>query len=194
MSVPAPAQGPVLVLGLGNPGSRYRDTRHNLGFRVVSELAHRRGITLRSEECGAVVADDAGLTLAQPQTYMNRSGYAARCLAERRGVAPAELLVVYDDVHLPLGRLRLRPDGGPGGHRGMESVIQNLQTEGVPRLRLGVGRAEGPLPGEDLVQYVLSSFERGELEAAEELVRRGADAVGAWLAEGIDAAMNRYNP
>ena len=131
-----------LILGLGNPGERYRDTRHNVGFRVVEELARRRGVRLRTAECASLVGEGPELVLAQPQTYMNRSGYAARCLLERRGLAPQDLLIVFDDVHLPLGRLRLRPSGSPGGHRGMESVLENLRSAEVPRLRLGVGPTE----------------------------------------------------
>jgi len=123
----APLRAPLrLILGLGNPGERYAETRHNLGFRVVEELARRRGLRLVDGACGSRMAEGPGLILAAPQTYMNRSGYAARCFAEHRGVAPQDLLVVYDDVALPLGRLRLRPSGSPGGHRGMESILENL--------------------------------------------------------------------
>jgi PTH1 family peptidyl-tRNA hydrolase len=118
---------------------------------------------------------------------MNRSGYAARCLAELHGLAPADLLVVFDDVHLPLGRLRLRRAGSPGGHRGMESVVENLQSDGVPRLRLGVaGEGGGPEGGDELVDFVLSPFADAE-------IARAADACEAWLAAGIEAAMNAFN-
>jgi PTH1 family peptidyl-tRNA hydrolase len=116
-----------------------------------------------------------------------------RCLAERHGLEPGDVLVVYDEVALPLGRLRVRPGGSPGGHRGMESVVENLRTDRVPRLRLGCGAEEGPPPADDLVEYVLSPFRPEEREAAGEMVERAADACRAWLGEGIEAAMNRYN-
>src|SRR6185503_4967604 len=130
-----------LILGLGNPGERYRDTRHNAGFRVVEELARRWGLHLDRQECNAFVAQGEAL-LAMPQTYMNRSGWAARCLVETHGIDPLDVLVVYDEVALPLGRLRLRKSGSPGGHRGLESVIENLRTDQVPRLRLGIAPEE----------------------------------------------------
>jgi len=182
------------VVGLGNPGERYQETRHNLGFRVVEALGHRLGAPLAGVECNARVAEPAGgPLLAQPQTYMNRSGYTLRCLAERHGFEPGEVLVVYDDVSLPLGRLRLRPGGSPGGHRGMESVVENLRTDRIPRLRLGCAGPEGTPAGEELVDYVLSPFRSEEREAAEEMVERAADACETWLREGIEAAMNRFN-
>jgi len=179
-----------LILGLGNPGERYAPTRHNLGFRVVDELARRRGVTVADEECGALVGSVPELLLAKPQTYMNRSGYAARCLVEVHGLEPGGVLVVYDEAALPLGRLRLRPAGSPGGHRGMESVVGELRTDEVPRLRLGIAPEEPP---EDLVDFVLAPFEPGEREAVDALVARGADACEAWLADGAEAAMVRFN-
>lgn len=182
------------VVGLGNPGERYRETRHNLGFRVLESLARGLGVDLAGTECNSRTGrrgDD--LLLVQPQTYMNRSGYAVRCLVERHGFEPEDVLVVYDEVALPLGRLRLRPGGSPGGHRGMESVVETLRTDRVPRLRLGCGGEEGPPEDEDLVGYVLSPFRPEELEVADEMVERAADACRAWLAEGIEAAMNEFN-
>jgi len=179
-----------LILGLGNPGERYAPTRHNLGFRVVDELARRRGMAVTGEECAARVGDTPGLLLAKPQTYMNRSGYAVRCLVERHGFEPAGVLVVYDEAALPLGRLRLRPAGSPGGHRGMESVVGELRTDEVPRLRLGIAPEAPP---QDLVEFVLAPFEPGEREAVDAMVARAADACEAWLADGTDAAMARFN-
>ena len=182
------------VVGLGNPGERYRETRHNLGFRVVEELARRRGVAVDRLECDALVGrlreGDDELLLVEPQTYMNRSGYALRCLRERHGLEPERCLVVYDEVQLPLGRLRLRPGGSPAGHRGMESVIGELQDDRVPRLRLGIAPEEPP---DDLVEYVLSPFEGDEPEDVEQMIARAADACEAWLGEGVEAAMNRYN-
>lgn len=179
-----------LILGLGNPGERYAPTRHNLGFRVVDELARRRGLTVAGEECSALVGEAPGLLLAKPQTYMNRSGYATRCLVERHGLEPAGVLVVYDEAALPLGRLRLRPAGSPGGHRGMESIVGELRTGEVPRLRLGIAPEEPP---EDLVEFVLAPFAPDEREAVDSMVAHAADACEAWLADGAEAAMARFN-
>jgi len=180
-------------VGLGNPGAPYAETRHNLGFRVVERYATRLAVRLDSEECGALVAETPAAVLALAQTFMNRSGYAVRCLAERLGAQPSDVLIVHDDVALPLGRLRLRARGGAGGHRGMESVIENLQSEEVARLRLGIAPEAGFEPGADLAPFVLAPFEADERARVEELVERGADAVAAWLAEGVEAAMNRFN-
>lgn len=182
-----------LVLGLGNPGERYAATRHNLGFRVVDELARRHGIAVDTLECNALVGEGAAgrrVVLAKPQTFMNRSGFAARCLVERRDLAPGDLLVVYDEAALPLGRIRLRPSGGPAGHRGIESVLGELRTDEVARLRLGI--APEP-PPEDLVGFVLAPFAADETETVETAVAAAADACEAWLAEGVEAAMNRFN-
>jgi PTH1 family peptidyl-tRNA hydrolase len=184
-----------LVLGLGNPGPEYADTRHNVGFRVVAELARRRGLSLDRLECNALLATDEApeLLLAQPQTYMNRSGFAARCLLERHQLEPAAILVVYDEINLPLGKLRLRKAGSPAGHRGIESVIESLRTDAVPRLRLGVAPETGAPAGEDLVGFVLAPFAAEEREALAAMILRAADACETWLREGIDTAMNRFN-
>jgi PTH1 family peptidyl-tRNA hydrolase len=189
-----------LILGLGNPGEEYRDTRHNVGFRVVEELARRWEIPIDRLDCNALTgrslsegAGEGGVLLAKPQTYMNRSGYAARCFAERYGIDPAAVLVVYDEVNLPLGKIRLRRSGSPAGHRGLESVIENLRSADVPRLRLGVAAGEGRPAGEELVEFVLSPFAAEEREAVEEMVRRAAGACEAWVREGIEAAMQTFN-
>ena len=182
-----------LIVGLGNPGSEYEHTRHNLGFRVVSVLSQRLAVPLGRLECRALLAEKGSLVLAVPQTYMNRSGYAVRCLIERRAMATGDVLVVYDDVDLVLGRLRLRPDGGPGGHRGMESIVQNLQSEDIPRLRLGIAPIDVEMSDRDLVEFVLSAFDADEEEVVNDLVERAADACECWLREGNQAAMNRFN-
>jgi peptidyl-tRNA hydrolase, PTH1 family len=194
-----------LILGLGNPGEEYRATRHNVGFRVVEELAHRWQARLDRLECNALTArvelPPAALAvlLAMPQTYMNRSGFAARCLVELHGLDPAALLVVYDEVNLPFGRLRLRRSGSPAGHRGIESILENLRTDQVARLRVGIGGPESPAgagtaaTAEGLVDYVLSPFTPAEEAALAPVVQRAADACEAWLRDGIDAAMSRFN-
>lgn len=182
-----------LVLGLGNPGDRYRATRHNVGFRTLDELARRRGVRVDRLECGSLVGRCGDCLLAKPQTYMNRSGWAARCLVERWNLEPSAVLVVYDEMALPLGRLRLRPSGGPAGHRGMESVLENLRTDRIARLRLGVAGVEGPPPAQRWADFVLAPFEEDELEVAEEMIRRAAEVCESWLREGLDVAMNRFN-
>jgi peptidyl-tRNA hydrolase, PTH1 family len=209
-----------LILGLGNPGEEYRASRHNAGFRVVEELARRWGVRLGRLECNSLTAlvetaattrapeaagGAGGVLLAKPQTYMNRSGFAARCLVELHGLDPAAVLVVYDEINLPFGRLRLRRAGSPAGHRGMESILENLRTDQVPRLRLGIGSPDGAGAragdgageregdGERLVDFVLSPFAPAEEEGAAEMVRRAADACEVWLSDGIDAAMQRFN-
>jgi len=187
-----------LILGLGNPGEPYRDTRHNVGFRVVEELARRWQVPLDRLECNALAAHtgsgEGPILLAKPQTYMNRSGHAARCFVERYELDPAAILVVYDEINLPFGKLRLRRSGSPAGHRGLESILESLRTAEVPRLRLGVAPpAEGRPPGEDLADFVLSPFEEGEREEAEAMIRRAADAVEVWLEEGPEAAMAKFN-
>lgn len=181
-----------VVVGLGNPGDRYAGTRHNVGFRVVDELARRRAIGFDREACGSRVADDGDPWLVAPLTYMNRSGFAVRCLAERHDLDPHAFLIVYDEIHLPLGSLRLRTKGSPAGHRGMESVLENMGSGDVPRLRLGVATDDGP-EGDELVDFVLSPFEADEEEAVEEMIRRAADACELWAAEGPEPAMQKYN-
>src|SRR6476469_3316998 len=175
-----------LILGLGNPGEEYRDTRHNVGFRVVEELARRWEVPVDRLECNSLTGralipgsgegeGPAEVLLVKPQTYMNRSGYAARCFAERYELAPESLLVVYDEINLPLGKLRVRRAGSPAGHRGLESILENLRSAEVPRLRLGVA-GEEKVPGEELADFVLGPFAAAERGAVEEMIRRAADA------------------
>lgn len=182
-----------LIIGLGNPGSKYDETRHNLGFRIVDELAARLGVRLGRAECQATVGEGNDVMLAQPMTYMNRSGFATRCLVERHDLQSEDILVIYDEVWLPLGRLRARPRGSAGGHRGMESILHNLRTDEIPRLRAGVGWEGGPPDGVDLVEYVLDPFDDEERPEVERLVERAADACECWLAEGIEPTMERFN-
>jgi PTH1 family peptidyl-tRNA hydrolase len=187
-----------IVIGLGNPGDRYRWTRHNLGFRVVDRLAERWGGRLRQTLALGRVArtcetgSPAGETvLAKPRTYMNRSGRAAAALLRHYDAVPEDLILVYDDADLDLGRIRVRAAGTAGGHRGIRSVIDVLRTGDFPRVRLGVrGESRGT---EDLADYVLEAFEADEVSIAERLVQAGADAVETLLGEGIETAMNRFN-
>lgn len=185
---------PSLIFGLGNPGHHYALTRHNLGFMVVDRLAGKLGVSLGRHEYGALVGEGwpAGkrLLLLKPQTYMNRSGLSVSHALADTGLAPSEILVIHDDLDLERGRIRIRPRGGSGGHRGVQSVIDALGTEAFPRLRVGIGR---PPPGVDPVCYVLQPFEPEEREVMEEAVERAAAAVELMLAEGLEEAMNRFN-
>jgi PTH1 family peptidyl-tRNA hydrolase len=179
------------IVGLGNPGPEYAGTRHNVGFVVVDEVARRWDVRLKAWKGIARLAmvSSRGALLAEPQTFMNASGDAvARLLAFHR-VDPAEVLVVVDDVQLPLGRLRLRREGSAGGHNGLKSIIQQIGT-GFPRLRIGIGRGD---PLWDLADHVLAPFRPDERAAMEQALTRAADAVETFVDEGIGAAMNRFN-
>ncbi len=183
-----------LVVGLGNPGPRYEATRHNVGFWVVDALARRFGVSVGRLEhralTGRLAAGGRAVLLAKPQTYVNGSGEAVGALARYYRVEPADILVVYDDLHLPTGALRLRPGGSAGGHNGMKSIIAHLGTDRFPRLRIGIGP---PPPPEAWAEYVLAPLagpERAPLEAA---VDRAVEAVLCWLEDGIERAMNRFN-
>ena len=182
-----------LIVGLGNPGRKYAGNRHNVGFQCLDLLAEAWGLSFSKRKHKALLAQGeiAGLktTLAKPQTFMNLSGEAVERLARFYKLPPQAILVIYDDLDLPLGRIRLRPEGGSGGHRGMKSIIEHLGTLGFPRLRVGIGR---PTRG-DPVDYVLSDFAPDERMTIEETYERAISAVELWLAEGIAAAMNRYN-
>jgi PTH1 family peptidyl-tRNA hydrolase len=184
----------LVVVGLGNPGSRYAPTRHNLGFRVVDRLAAAHRVRSWEERRTCVVAriarGSAGILLVKPHTYMNLSGMAIAELRSERELAPEEILVVVDDIALPLGQLRLRRRGSDGGHNGLKSVISELGTSGFPRLRLGIG----PLPeGVDAAEYVLGAFAAEEESTAEEMVSRAARCVETVFYSGFDRAMGEFN-
>jgi len=181
-----------LVLGLGNPGVNYRDTRHNIGFRVVEEVARRHGVMdwAQRPSCElGVMTVGRFVLLSRPLTYMNRSGEAARWLLEEFGLTPESMLVVVDDVDLPLAQLRLRRSGGPGTHNGLRSLCEEVGT-GFPRLRVGVRGDD--LIG-DLADYVTSPFTDDETGAGEGAVERAADAVETALRDRFESAMNAYN-
>jgi PTH1 family peptidyl-tRNA hydrolase len=186
-----------LIVGLGNPGKEYRETRHNVGFMVADEIAKRHGLTLAmapSQVPDAFIAKKFGadpFLIGKPLTFMNRSGDAVAALAHYYDIVPAGLLVVVDEVALPFGRLRARARGSAGGHNGLKSVIERLGTTEFPRLRLGVGRGD---TRRDLADHVLSKFEADERSALEELITRAADAAEMFAAEGIEKVMNAYNP
>jgi PTH1 family peptidyl-tRNA hydrolase len=183
-----------MVVGLGNPGDRYRRTRHNVGFMVLDELASRAGAGKGRQEadCWTAPARIAGedVLLVKPLTFMNRSGLAVERLLAGKGAAPRDLIVVLDEVALELGVLRIRERGSHGGHNGLRSLVDVLGTEDFPRLRIGVRKGDPP---EDLADYVLSEFPRDDVLVVQEVVGRAADAVECLIAEGPAAAMNRFN-
>jgi peptidyl-tRNA hydrolase, PTH1 family len=182
------------VVGLGNPGERYRRTRHNLGFMVVDELASRHARVRPHEEGEALVlAAPLGtqeVLLVKPLTFMNRSGVAVERLLADHGGTPADLVVVVDELALPLGEIRVRERGSHGGHNGLRSLIEVLGTEDFARVRLGVGQGELP---EDLAGYVLSDFPQDDVLVVQEAVGWAADAVTCLITEGPSQAMNRFN-
>jgi peptidyl-tRNA hydrolase, PTH1 family len=181
-----------LIVGLGNPGPRYKGTRHNVGFEVVDELARRRRLTFESSPSEAVVAKwrDAGALIVKPLAFMNLSGQAVGELARYFKVEPADVLIVVDEVQLPLGRVRVRARGSAGGHNGLKSIEAHLGTDQYPRMRLGVGRG---IAERDMADHVLSRFEPDERGVIADTIEKAADAVEAFLSEGIDVVMNRYN-
>jgi len=183
-----------LIVGLGNPGPRYAGTRHNLGREAVEALAARHGAALDQAKFNARFGRGrigaVPVALATPLTYMNESGRAVAPLARFFRVPPERLLVAFDDLDLPLGTLRLRAEGGAGGHNGMADVLRALGTTGVPRLRLGIGR---PPAGWDPADYVLSRFAAGERAEADALAQAAADAAERVVAQGLEAAMNAVN-
>jgi len=182
-----------LIVGLGNPGEEYADTRHNLGFKVVEELARRYRVKLRNDakrraRVAKIVDIGDGVLVAQPTTFMNLSGSAVRDVASFHKVTSPDLLVVVDDADLPLGRLRIRRRGSAGGHNGLKSVIQELGTVEFPRLRIGVGRQPG-----ELKNHVLGRFDAEEKAKIGAAVGRAADAAELFAREDILAAMNMFN-
>jgi PTH1 family peptidyl-tRNA hydrolase len=183
-----------LIVGLGNPGRRYRGTRHNVGWEVIARLADRAGIRVNEDEgfaeVGRGMIGDRRVLLARPFTYMNVSGEAVRDLRRRHRVRPEDILIIVDDIDLPLGRLRLRAAGSAGGHNGLKSVIEALGTTGFPRLRVGIGR---PPLGTDPADFVLARFTADEAPAVQVSIERAADAVELAVTEGLNAAMNRFN-
>ncbi len=183
-----------LIVGLGNPGPGYARHRHNLGFMAVDRFAERHGFRFSQRAANALVAtgafEGAPLTLAKPQTFMNRSGEPVRGLVQRYTRGPRDLVVVYDELDLPLGRLRIRKEGSPGGHNGMRDVIRALGTQEFVRLRLGIGR---PPSDEDPADYVLSPFTPDERPQVEALLDAAVAALEHLLRDGAESAMNEFN-
>lgn len=185
---------PYLIVGLGNPGSQYRKNRHNVGFMVLDALAESAGIPLRRVSFQALVGKGnlagAPVILAKPQTFMNNSGQSVAPLMRFYKIPLEHLLVVHDDLDLPFGTLRLRPQGGAGGQRGMGSIINKLNTQEFARLRMGIGRPPGRMDPKD---YVLYDFDADQVEFLPEVLQRATDAVHRFIWDGIEQAMNDFN-
>ena len=181
-----------LIVGLGNPGKAYSNSRHNVGFRCVDRFARLNHIPLTRRQqrakAGTGVVAETEVVVAKPRTFMNLSGEAVGRLVRRFGLPLEDLLVIHDDLDLPLGKVRIRQRGGSAGHKGVQSIIASLGSQDFPRIRVGIGRPDG-----DEISYVLSDFTAEEKQVIEEAVSTAADAIHCILAEGIEAAMNRYN-
>ncbi|HET92309.1 MAG TPA: aminoacyl-tRNA hydrolase [Chloroflexi bacterium] len=183
-----------VIAGLGNPGRQYRANRHNVGFLCLDRLATVHHLSFdRRQKRAEVAAGRIGerrVVLAKPQTFMNESGSAVGPLIQFYKVDVACLLVIYDDLDLPLGTLRMRPSGGSGGHKGMRSIMQHLGTQSFPRLRIGIGRPPGRM---DPAAYVLQDFSTEELELLDDTLDRAVATIETWLDEGVEMAMSRHN-
>ena len=183
-----------LIAGLGNPGREYKDNRHNVGFMMIDRIAVRlnaRGMKVQSK---AIVMDarheDKKLILAKPQTFMNLSGQSVQGLTHFYKVPLENLIILSDDLDIPFGTIRIRASGGPGGQRGLGSIIEKLGTKEIPRLRIGIGRPPGRM---DPAKYVLQNFSRDEVNELSSILDRGTEAVFAFITEGLNKAMNEYN-
>lgn len=186
-----------IIVGLGNPGVEYEESRHNVGFKVIDALSERWQVTLNKKKFKAIIGvtdqfarkKEGPIYLAKPMTYMNRSGDAIRSLVNFYKIDLGRLFVIYDDYNLPLSTIRIRRRGSSGGHKGLESIIDFLQTDSFPRLRLGIGRPED----EDPTGYVLEGFKENEKKQVEDMIMRACEAVEILLEKGIHVAMNKYN-
>ena len=183
-----------LIVGLGNPGTEYAATRHNIGFDMVTYLSDKYGIALRSKEGKAIVGkgviEGQKVMLVQPQTYMNLSGESVRALMDYYKLTTDEIVIIYDDISMPVGQVRIRPKGSAGGHNGIKSIIAHLGTQEFPRVRIGVGEKPARM---DLADYVLGRFPKEEAETMTTAFKDGAAAVVDMMTEGVEAAMNHFN-
>jgi PTH1 family peptidyl-tRNA hydrolase len=183
-----------LIVGLGNPGKKYEPTRHNIGFLVVDCIARRRAIAVRKQICdaltGELAEDGERILLAKPQTYMNRSGESVRRLLWEFCATAEDLVVVYDDLDLPFGRIRIRAQGSAGGHLGLASILESLAGAPFARVRIGIGR---PPEGVEAADYVLQPFDAEQAGKLDELIGKAADAVLTLLHDGSGAAMREFN-
>ncbi|OQX60862.1 MAG: aminoacyl-tRNA hydrolase [Anaerolinea sp. 4484_236] len=185
---------PILIAGLGNPGRKYRRNRHNIGFMVLDALAEYLGKNFTKMQMNALVTkanyQAQRLILAKPQTYMNNSGQAIKSLAHFYKIPLEKVLVVYDDVDLPFDTIRLRPQGGSAGQKGMKSTIEQLNTQNFPRLRVGIGRPPGRM---QVADYVLQNFSDAEVETLNFVLNDAVQAILTFITEGIEQAMTQHN-
>ncbi len=183
-----------LIVGLGNPGLRYEKTRHNLGFMLIDWLAREFQTQVKREECrsliGRAIIENQTVELVKPQTFMNLSGEAVSCLLKKENRTAEKLIVVSDDLALPLGTIRVRPKGSAGGHNGLKSIIACLQTEEFIRLRIGI-QPEHPL--KEQKDFVLEKFSKTDSEIIEKVLQQSAEAVRAVLSDGVERAMAKFN-
>lgn len=183
-----------LVVGLGNPGREYKNNRHNVGFMLLDHLSDILEMKFSRVQANAIIAQalykDNKIILAKPQTFMNLSGKAVRGLTRFYKVPLENVIVVHDDIDLPLGSIRLRHDGGSGGQKGMESILEYIGTEEFTRVRIGIGRPPGT---EAAADYVLKDFSRAELDSLSDVISRSAEAVLDWIDHGLSSAMNKFN-
>jgi PTH1 family peptidyl-tRNA hydrolase len=183
-----------LIVGLGNPGRKYQRSRHNVGFMTVDQLARRNQLAFTRQQSDAVVSvgeiAGARVVLAKPQTFMNKSGVSVAALCRFYKVADEDLLVIFDDLDLPVGTLRIRPFGGSSGHNGMKSLIERLGTQAFPRVRIGIGRPPGRM---DPARYVLKGFDKDQRPLIEQVYDRAARAAETWIEYGIESAMTEFN-
>lgn len=183
-----------LIIGLGNPGREYKDTRHNIGFMLMDYLAEKleaRGMKVQSKAITiSALYNEKKIILAKPQTYMNLSGQSVQGLLNFYKIPFENLLVAHDDLDIPFGTIRIRPTGGPGGQRGMADTIEQLGTKDFPRLRLGIGRPPGRMQAKD---YVLQNFSKDEQKLLPEILSRASDAALEFVMNGLNMAMNKYN-
>jgi PTH1 family peptidyl-tRNA hydrolase len=185
---------PYLIVGLGNPGRRFREDRHNIGFMVLDHLLKRLGLAFSRIQQDSLLTDgkidEQKVFFAKPQTFMNTVGKAVAPLSRYYRIPLEHLLIIFDDLDLPLGTLRIRPQGGSGGHHGMQSILQQLDTESIPRMRVGIGRPPGQM---DPADFVLQAFSNEEKEIISITLERAVDAVEVYISDGIEAAMTRFN-
>jgi len=189
-----------LIVGLGNPGKTYAHNRHNVGFQCLNYFARLHSVHFNRRQCRARVGiskvKGEKLLLARPGTFVNLSGDSVACLVHKHNIPVSDLLVIYDDLDLPLGKIRLRHSGGSGGHKGMNSIISALGSEDFPRIRVGIGRpqAEEQSISEDaIVNYVLSDFSPDEEATIKPVIARVSEAIDCFLTQGIEAAMSKFN-
>ncbi|MGI2335399.1 MAG: aminoacyl-tRNA hydrolase [Dehalogenimonas sp.] len=186
-----------LIIGLGNPGREYSGTRHNVGFAIMGVLARKHGINFNKRSCRSKIGEgrleDVNVALAKPQTYMNLSGEAISALLRRYRLKPNDIIVVYDDLDLPVGRIRIRTDGNAGGHNGLKSIIAALGTNKFIRLKVGIGRPTNAIDQKEIVDHVLSGFDKNEHEAISNAVDRAVQAIELLVTENPETAMNLFN-